>query len=74
MRVARWAMFLRDFQHVIEHRPGKNMAHVDALSRNPLPLSMVVDETEGSVSVRIGKAQRENCNLKGIMVLAERHE
>lgn len=74
VRVARWAMVPGDFQYIIENRPGKNMTHVDALSRNPLPSSMVADDSEESVCVRISKAQREDCNLKGIMALAERDE
>ncbi|XP_022160829.1 uncharacterized protein LOC111026944 [Myzus persicae] len=33
-RIARWALFLQDFDYQIEHRPGTRMQHVDALSRN----------------------------------------
>lgn len=33
LRVARWAMFLQDFNYEIEHRSGTKMKHVDALSR-----------------------------------------
>lgn len=36
LRVARWALLLKDFQYVVEHRPGTSMRHVDALSRNPI--------------------------------------
>lgn len=32
-RIARWAMFLQNFVYEIEHRPGSQMQHVDALSR-----------------------------------------
>lgn len=32
-RIARWAMFLQQYDYEIVHRPGKRMAHVDALSR-----------------------------------------
>ncbi|CAD6995745.1 unnamed protein product [Ceratitis capitata] len=32
-RIARWAMFLQEFDHQIEHRSGVQMKHVDALSR-----------------------------------------
>ena len=32
-RIARWAMFLQDYNFEIFHRPGKRMGHVDALSR-----------------------------------------
>lgn len=32
-RIARWAMFLQQYDYEIIHRPGKRMGHVDALSR-----------------------------------------
>lgn len=32
-RISRWALFLQNYNYVIVHRPGKRMAHVDALSR-----------------------------------------
>jgi len=32
-RIARWALELQDFDYSTEHRPGKKMLHVDALSR-----------------------------------------
>lgn len=46
VRVARWALSLEEFQYIIEHRPGKNMMHVDALSRNPQPTCLIVSECE----------------------------
>lgn len=70
VRVARWALLLEEFDYVIVHRPGKNMIHVDTLSRNPLPSSMLIDESEESIVVRIRKAQREDTNLQKIYSLA----
>ena len=32
-RIARWALFIQNFDYEIQHRPGKRMTHVDALSR-----------------------------------------
>lgn len=46
VRVARWALLLEEFQYSIEHRPGKSMVHVDALSRNPLPSCLMMNECE----------------------------
>lgn len=40
-RVHRWWCYLQTFEFDIEHRQGKNMGHVDFLSRNPLPLADV---------------------------------
>lgn len=33
-RIARWALFLQNYDYEIEHRGGSRMQHVDALSRN----------------------------------------
>jgi hypothetical protein len=33
-RLARWSMFLQEFDMVINYRPGKEQEHVDALSRS----------------------------------------
>lgn len=32
-RIARWTLALQNYTFKLEHRPGKRMAHVDALSR-----------------------------------------
>lgn len=45
VRVARWALALEEYDYEIQHRPGKNMMHVDALSRNPLPEVLLVSES-----------------------------
>ncbi|XP_028172008.1 uncharacterized protein LOC114361223 [Ostrinia furnacalis] len=36
MRIARWWVQLQEFDCRFEYRPGARMAHVDALSRNPV--------------------------------------
>lgn len=64
VRVARWALALEEFQYTIEHRPGKSMVHVDALSRNPLPSCLVIDECDAGLTARLRRAQREDEDLK----------
>lgn len=64
VRVARWALLLEEFQYTIEHRPGRSMVHVDALSRNPLPACLTIDECEDGLTARLKKAQREDENIK----------
>lgn len=70
VRVARWALQLEKFNYVIEHRSGKAMTHVDALSRNPLPVCMS-SEREESIAARIRKAQCEEAHLREIIDLVE---
>lgn len=72
VRVARWALLLEEFQYEIEHRPGKNMAHVDALSQNPLPMCLVASECERGMLARLKKAQSADNNLKEIFKAIER--
>lgn len=44
-KVARWWLMLQEYNFTIEYRPGHNMQHVDALSRNPI-LSPLQEELE----------------------------
>lgn len=48
---------------MIEHRPGKNMAHVDALNRSPLPTCLIVSECERGLLARLKRAQRADADL-----------
>lgn len=58
-KVARWIMYLQDFNYTIMHRPGEKMQHVDALSRN-----ICIIQTE--LHFRIQKAQEDDEGLKAI--------
>lgn len=42
-RLQRWAIYLSMFRYKIIYRPGKKMAHADALSRLPMSLSSNVE-------------------------------
>lgn len=72
VRVARWALLLEEFDYVIVHRPGKNMIHVDTLSRNPLPCSLLINKSEESIIARIRKAQREDASSRDMYTLADK--
>ena len=39
LRVSGWALYLQNFDYVIEHQSGSKMRHVDALSRGGLVAS-----------------------------------
>ncbi|KAG5308161.1 TF26 protein, partial [Pseudoatta argentina] len=66
VRVARWALLLQEFDCTIEHRSGKAMRHVDALSRN-LPKIMYIREDNSSLVARLSNAQRDDKTLTQII-------
>lgn len=70
--VARWALLLEEFRYSMEHRPGKSMAHVDALSRNPLPTCLVIDESDAGLTARLRKAQEEDEGVRRLRDLTLR--
>lgn len=72
VRVARWALLLEEFDYVIVHRPGSRMAHVDALSRNPLPVCLQVTVDRDNMTARIRKAQQDDEKVRRIFNLAEK--
>lgn len=58
-KVARWTLLLQEFDYEVVHRPGKQMQHVDALSRHPV---MVV--TNDEVTHKIIMAQENDEYIK----------
>lgn len=58
VRAARWALLLEEFSYEIVHRPGKDMTHVDALSRNPLPACLLIDENDDGLTIRLRRAHK----------------
>lgn len=71
VRVARWALLLEEFTYTIEHRPGKSMVHVDALSRNPVRSVLIIDRSDEGVIIRLRKAQHNSDELKKIIDVAK---
>lgn len=65
VRIARWTLLLEEFDYVIEH-PGKNMGHVNALSRNSLPKCMIV-ENDNSLTEKFKRALQEDDDIKKIL-------
>lgn len=45
-RIARWWLHLQEYDFSVEYRPGDNMRHVDALSRNPIPNTSNEDQID----------------------------
>lgn len=62
-RIARWWLTIQDFDLEIEYRPGKRMQHVDALSRNPTPLSvLMIDNSDWLMTL-----QMQDENIQSIL-------
>ncbi|KAG5862365.1 hypothetical protein JTB14_005571 [Gonioctena quinquepunctata] len=56
IRVARWALLLKEYSYEIEHRKGNKMFHVDVLSRHPNVMTMTLTREDGVVE-RFRRAQ-----------------
>lgn len=59
-RIARWVFFLQNYDYEIVHRPGKRMAHVDALSRCHSVLVLEGSTLERTLSVCQDSSRRRN--------------
>lgn len=76
-RIARWWLLMQEFQCTIEYRPGTKMAHVDALSRNPVathqsatevdqyPMVMVLSDEDWLLTLQLGDS--ELCRIRDIL-------
>ncbi|GFW91653.1 transposon Tf2-9 polyprotein [Trichonephila clavipes] len=65
-KIARWALFLEDFNYEIIHRPGKQMGHVDCLSRYPV-MTITYDE----VTTKLANCQRNDEYINSLKTLLE---
>ncbi|XP_076383359.1 uncharacterized protein LOC143260735 [Megalopta genalis] len=59
-KIARWALILEEFDYEVEHRPGSQLPHEDALSRYPV---LIVEDT---VLALVRKKQDENERIRVI--------
>lgn len=66
-KIARWIMYLQDFNYSIVHRKGERMQHVDALSRN-----ICIVNTE--LHYRLKIAQEEDETLKVLKEILKEKE
>ncbi|GFT58076.1 transposon Tf2-9 polyprotein [Trichonephila clavipes] len=65
-KIARWALFLEDFNYEIIHRPGKQMGHVDCLSRYPV-MTITYDE----ITTKLANCQRNDEYINSLKTLLE---
>ncbi|GBM92190.1 Transposon Tf2-8 polyprotein [Araneus ventricosus] len=71
-KIARWALTLKEYDYVIEHRQGTRMRHVDALSRNAV--CMIAQD---SLTLQILKAQNSDENvvaIKDLLKIKNQHD
>lgn len=47
LRIGRWYLRLQEYRFNVEHRQGKSMGHVDALSRAPASEAEEMDVVDG---------------------------
>lgn len=59
-RIAGWALQLEEYDYVIEHRSGSKMKHADALSRNPIVLTISDEFLE---QIRLAQSKDERLSL-----------
>uniref|UniRef100_A0A0K8U9C0 RNA-directed DNA polymerase n=1 Tax=Bactrocera latifrons TaxID=174628 RepID=A0A0K8U9C0_BACLA len=69
-RIARWALELQNFNYTLEHRAGKHMQHVDALSRSSNILVVETNTFEENLIICQGRDE----NLKKCKKLLEEKE
>lgn len=69
-RISRWALELQDFDYVIEHRDGKRMGHVDALSRCH---NILIVEPE-SFEHALASSQQKDPTIKSLVAMLEKRE
>ncbi|GFU98245.1 transposon Tf2-6 polyprotein [Trichonephila clavipes] len=65
-KIARWALFLEDFNYEIIHRPSKQMGHVDCLSRYPV-MTITYDE----ITTKLANCQRNDEYINSLKTLLE---
>ncbi|GFS81504.1 transposon Tf2-11 polyprotein [Trichonephila clavipes] len=65
-KIARWALFLEDFNYEIIYRPGKQMGHVDCLSRYPV-MTITYDE----ITTKLANCQRNDEYINSLKTLLE---
>lgn len=75
-KVARWWLILQEYSFSIEYRPGHNMQHVDALSRNPVspPDQEELEVLSISTSDWLQTVQMTDPHLKNIKNILQTNE
>lgn len=77
-RISRWVLLTQEFTFQVEHRPGTQMQHVDALSRNPIEsdnasteLNIIMSITEGDWLLSVQLQDPGICSIREILLSGE---
>lgn len=70
-RIGRWVLALSEYQYKIVHRSGKQMQHVDALSRHPLCEEKGMHAMVISEDTWLLAAQQQDKEIRGIKTVLE---
>ena len=70
-RLARWSLYLQQYDFDIQHRAGRNNANADALSCRPYSASISALDTSGLQVERISDLQHKDPDFSGIITYLE---
>lgn len=56
-KVARWALFIQEFDHEAIRRAGSKVKHVDALNRNT---TLLITRSQNKITTRIATVQERD--------------
>lgn len=72
-KIARWALMMEQYNYTVQHKPGKSMAHVDALSR--MEHVGVVSDLDIDFQLRVAQSRDpEICRLREHLETADSNE
>ena len=70
-RLARWSLFLQQYDFEIQHRAGKNNANADGLSRRPYGSTIAAIDLPGLQITKVYDMQRKDPDLSDIILYLE---
>lgn len=73
-RVARWWNIMQEFDFNIIYKPGTSMSHVDALSRNPIPLEITELQVRQIDTNWVATVQQNDPELQRIISILDDKE
>ena len=70
-KIGRWILELLNYDYITEHRPGSKMSHVDALSRLPIDV-LVIEDNSFELNLSLSQSRdKKLCELREILIQGE---